>query len=351
MKKIKFFNLDCHISVIADLKTIFEDLGHSVTSWSISGHNWIFDRAPNSLDVINPQNWKSLDDNMCERFYLRYKDELSIYDAFICTYPPAFSMLYEKFNKPILCHIPIRYEVPFSNNKELWEKFNLFLKKNIDNKLLIPVANSMYDKKYFEFFVDRNCDYIPNLCEYTNTKWNPQRDEFLQYGFTNLNLGSNIIHKDSLGKYKWDEITKFKGIILIPYNVSTMSLFEYYTSNIPLFCPSKKLMNELYTKSLVLSQLTWNQTFSLRPGSVIDCLRTNDPNDYIKFEIISEWINYSDFYNEEWLPYITYFDTFEELKDKLQNVNLFEISKKMETYNQQRKKKVYDFWKTTIEKL
>lgn len=351
MKKIKFFNLDCHISVIADLKTIFEDLGHSVTSWSISGHNWIFDRAPNSLDVINPQNWKSLDDNMCERFYLRYKDELSIYDAFICTYPPAFSMLYEKFNKPILCHIPIRYEVPFSNNKELWEKFNLFLKKNIDNKLLIPVANSMYDKKYFEFFVDRNCDYIPNLCEYTNTKWNPQRDEFLQYGFTNLNLGSNIIHKDSLGKYKWDEITKFKGIILIPYNVSTMSLFEYYTSNIPLFCPSKKLMNELYTKSLVLSQLTWNQTFSLPPSSVIDCLRTNDPNDYIKFEIISEWINYSDFYNEEWLPYITYFDTFEELKDKLQNVNLFEISKKMETYNQQRKNKVYDFWKTTIEKL
>lgn len=351
MKKIKFFNLDCHISVIADLKTIFEDLGHSVTSWSISGHNWIFNRLPNSLDVINSQNWKNLDDNMCERFYQRYKDELSIYDAFICTYPPAFSMLYEKFNKPILCHIPIRYEVPFSNNKELWEKFNLFLKNNIDNKLLIPVANSMYDKKYFEFFVDRNCEYIPNLCEYTNTKWNPQRDEFLQYGFTNLNLGSNIVHKDSLGKYKWEEITKFKGIILIPYNVSTMSLFEYYTSNIPLFCPSKKLMNELYTKSLVLSQLTWNQTFSLQSGSVIDCLRTNDPNDYIKFEIISEWINYSDFYNEEWLPYITYFDTFEELKDKLLNVNLFEISKKMENYNQQRKNKVYDFWKTTIEKL
>jgi hypothetical protein len=53
MKKLNFFNLDCHISVIVDLKNIFESLGHSVNSWSISGHNWIFNRPPSNEDVIN----------------------------------------------------------------------------------------------------------------------------------------------------------------------------------------------------------------------------------------------------------------------------------------------------------
>ena len=50
---MKLFNLDCHISVIADLKKIFEDLNHQVTSWSVSGHNWVFDREPSKVDVVN----------------------------------------------------------------------------------------------------------------------------------------------------------------------------------------------------------------------------------------------------------------------------------------------------------
>jgi azurin len=50
---MNFFNLDCHISVIADIKQIFENLGHSVTSWSVSGHNWVFGRTPDVVEVIN----------------------------------------------------------------------------------------------------------------------------------------------------------------------------------------------------------------------------------------------------------------------------------------------------------
>jgi hypothetical protein len=91
---MKLFNLDCHISVIADLKNIFTDLGHEVVSWSISGHNFIFDREPSKVDVINQQSWWNLDDKMADDFYERYKDELSEFDAFICTYPLTFAKLY-----------------------------------------------------------------------------------------------------------------------------------------------------------------------------------------------------------------------------------------------------------------
>lgn len=351
---MKIFNLDCHISVIADLKQIFENLGHEVTSWSVSGHNWIFERKPTKVDIINQHTWMSLDEDMCDAFYERYKDELSEYDAFLCTYPPSFSMIYERFNKPVILQIPIRYEVPFHNNSQKWNMFNEYLRMGIDSGKLIPVANSEYDRRYFEFFVQRNCDLIPNICEYTNTKWNPIFDKFLYYSRLPLNLNPNLlIDKSKLGKYKWEDISKFKGIVVIPYNCSTMSIFEYYTSNIPLFVPSKKFMIQLYSQynSHVLSELTWNKTFNLPPSSVIDCDRERDPNIYNNIQIMSKWIELSDFYNEEWMPYITYFDSFEDMEFKLKTTDLSEVSNKMMNFNLQRKQKIYKLWQEKLNNI
>jgi hypothetical protein len=311
----------------------------------------VFNRNPTNVDVITPQTWKNMDQRMCEDFYNRYKNELSGYDGFICTYPPAFSMLFEKFDKPIILYIPIRYEVPFHNNKVKWELFNDYLRKNIDTKKIIPIANSEYDKKYFEFFVNRDCKLIPNICDYTNTKWSPSNNKFLYSSRLNVNLNPSIIdNKNNLVKYKWEDLSKYNGIIIIPYNCSTMSIYEHYTANIPLFCPTKEFMIELYSKygHSVLSELTWNQTFGLPPGSVIECNREDDPNDYTNMNVISKWLSYSDFYNEEWMPYITYFSSFEDLYVKLQTVNLKEINSKMESFNLNRQDRIIDMWKTIL---
>ena len=352
--KMKFFNLDCHISVIADLKKIFEDLGHEVTSWSVSGHNWIFGREPHLVDVVNQNTWSRLNKDMCDAFYERYKDELSEYDGFICTYPPAFSMIYEKFKKPIILQIPIRYEVPFQSDPIKWDEFNEYLRNGIDSGMIIPVANSEYDKKYFEFFVKRECMLIPSICEYTNSVWNPIKDTFLYSSRLQINFNSDIVtNKDSLNGYKWEEIAQYKGIIIIPYNCSTMSIFEYYTSGIPLFCPSEAFMMELYTNNSdrVLNELTWNKTFGKEPGSSIECDRSSDPNRYDNVSIMSKWISYSDFYNKEWMPHIVYFDSLNDLVDKMRTTDLMDIHSKMMDFNKTRKQDIYHLWKSTIEKI
>ena len=72
---MKLFNLDCHISVIADLKQIFENLEHEINSWSISGHNWVFNRNQSKVDIINQETWRNIDKKMCNDFYERYKIE------------------------------------------------------------------------------------------------------------------------------------------------------------------------------------------------------------------------------------------------------------------------------------
>ena len=350
---MKLFNLDCHISVIADLKKIFEDLNHQVTSWSVSGHNWVFDREPSKVDVVNQHNWMNLDKNMCDSFYERYKEELSVYDAFICTYPLSFSMLYEKFNKPIILQIPIRYEVPFHKDENKWNYFNEYLRNKIDDGEVIPVANSEYDKRYFEFFVQRKCQLIPNICEYTGANWNPIIDKFLYSSRLPIKFDDSVVDKSTLHKYKWQDIANYKGIIIIPYNCSTMSIFEYYTSNMPIFCPSKDFMKELYKKyqNYVLTELTWNRTFGLSSGSIIDCDRNNDPNNYNNFDIMDNWIDFSDFYNQDWMPHIVYFDSFDELLFKMKHTDLKEVSGKMSEFNKMRKGKIYDMWEKILNKI
>jgi hypothetical protein len=352
--KMKIFNLDCHVSVIADLKQIFNDLGHEVTSWSISGSNWIFNQESAVVDIVNQYTWKDINKKMSDEFYERYKDELSIYDAFVCTYPPSFSLIYEKFKKPIILQIPIRYEVPFQNNISNWNMFNQYLRNGIDCGMIIPVANSEYDKKYFEFFVQRDCELIPNICDYTNSKYNPTKNKFIYSSRLPISFDKNfIIDKTTLGKFEWTDLYSYNGIIIIPYNSSTMSIFEYYTANMPIFCPSLELMLDLYKKypQYVLSELTWNRLSGMMPGSVIECDITKDPNMYNNLDVMSEWISFSDFYNKEWMPHIIYFDNFEELSMKLARTNLLEVSRNMESFNKTRKQKIYSKWEKILNKI
>jgi hypothetical protein len=56
-KEMRFFALDLHISVIADLKDILKD--HEVVEWSLSGHNWVFGRNPTTPEIIHQGTWQS----------------------------------------------------------------------------------------------------------------------------------------------------------------------------------------------------------------------------------------------------------------------------------------------------
>jgi len=348
---MKFFNIDCHISVVEDIKNIFSDLGHQVDSWCISGHNWVLNNQTPNVEIINSHNWRQIDDDMCSRFYEKYKDKLSSYDGYIVTYPPVFAKLFEKFEKPVIMYVPIRYEVPYSNNPSEWYRFNNYLREKIDSKLVIPVANSLYDQKYSEYFIERSFHYIPNICEYTKTTWNPKTDLFLYSSKFDVDLGSPLLYnKKMLGRYSWASLSKFKGIVNIPYNCSTMSIFEHYTANIPMFFPTIDFIMELYKqhhKNGVLSEITWNQVQGMSPGSTITTDK-NDPNIYSNIEVVKHWIQYSDFYNTDTMPHLIHFNSFEELHYLLATTNLENVSNNMKSHNKNKKENVYASWEKLI---
>ena len=82
---MRLFNLDAHISVIADVENIFTHLYPEIeiTKWSVSGHTWVFDEQKDPVEVVNHQTWKQFDLEMIQQFQQRYDNFLRLFDGFI----------------------------------------------------------------------------------------------------------------------------------------------------------------------------------------------------------------------------------------------------------------------------
>ena len=68
----------------------------------------------------------------------------------------------------------------------------------------------------------------------------------------------------------------------------------------------------------------------------------------MNIDAVEYWIQYSDFYDENWMPHITYFSTLDELNDIIDVIDVNEISNKMKEFNDIRKNKIYEMWSNLI---
>jgi hypothetical protein len=355
---MKFFNIDLHISIIADMKKIFNDIGHEVFDLSLSEHTWVFNRVKDSVPMLDNSRWMSLSpEQFSEEFYeYRENEHLKDADAFIVTYPPTFSLLYKKYKKPIIINNPIRYEWPFSFRTKDWNYFNDYLRDGVDNGFIYLVANNLYDKYYMEHFIEREVEHIPSICDYYKTYYTENDNSFLYYSRDKVTEFTNpkISYKDDLySKHTHFDLVKHRGIIHLPYQISYMSIFEQYTSNIPLFIPTKELLFDIYKtkKYNVLKEVSWNGYFNQVSKSFINYKGKHDPNNYLDLESVEFWIQYADFYDSDWMPHIIYFSSLEELNTLVDTVDVNDISNKMKSFNKLRTQKIYDMWSSLINKI
>lgn len=330
---MNFFNIDMHISIIHDVKHIFKNLGHNIDSVCMSGHTWVNGEKQSSTDIITPQNWKEIDSDMCDIFYHRYKADLEKYDGFIHSYPPAFALLFERFNKPIITIACTRFEYPIRESKSKWLIYGL--ERLHRNGQLIPIANNLVDKAYCEKYTKMQWTHISSLCDYMDAKWTYKPDgKFAVWSRSNFQLPFPEIDQSfSIGNpYNRKEvIEKYNGIIHIPYNLSIMSAFEQYYSNIPMFVPSIECMKSWIKQDrLLLSELMF-------------------PNSYLTFE--KEWLKLADWYDPKNMPSALQFNSDEDLQVKLSKCNLQLFSDRMRAENVLRKVDVYNAWNKVLEKV
>ena len=232
---MRLFCMDLHISIIADFKTACPDV--EVVDWCLSGHAWVMKRPQEFPDHINPRTWRDLTPERIKAFQDRYDAFLKTFDGFIVGFCSAFAMIYEKYNKPILMLNAVRYDIPFCWTRDMRNltRWKECLDRLNRHGLLTIVSNNKADQLYTQLGCGLHSRYLPSLCLYTNTTYTPTKPTFLLYS----GRFSHPLLTPKPDRHEWSDLTSYRGLVHVPYEVSLMSLFEQFSAGCPLFFPSK----------------------------------------------------------------------------------------------------------------
>lgn len=295
--------MDLHIAVIADLKNILEPY-MEIVDWCMSGHHWAIQRSEVIPNHINRYTWSKMNPEMIQKFQQEYDEFLQTFDGFIVCYPGSFSLIYEKYNKPIIMVNACRYDMPFCWSKDMGmlNQYNDCLARLNEKRLLTAVSNNLADLAYMFAGSGIISRHIPSLCLYTKMSYNPVKNNGKFLIYTGPEISNPLcIHKKSFGNdCKWSDWSNCKGIIHFPYEISTMSMFEHFSAKMPLFFPSKKYMFDHIDIQSVSAY--WKES------------------PYFDFRFKEKWLDLSDIYNLFYKsPNVYFFDSLDELIKKLEN--------------------------------
>jgi hypothetical protein len=316
----RLFNLDLHIGVIADIEQGLKESNVDLTRWSISMHNHLVqDRLPVSDPVryINARKWHLLDESVISKFQKRYRNFLTSFDGFVCTYSPAFAELYKGLNKPILIITATRYEAPYSDRQADWDRLNNYLYTEVKNSKIHMYANNKGDADYLEYFTRIRPEIVPSLCEKDKISHKSNGQKVIIARDQNLiNLietSTNNIYKSihALGNpYNWQDVKNCEEVLVFPQNISTMTLFELATAGVPVAIPSRRWILELLDNGFyLLNELSFHQVLGLDTTS----MSSNNPANYNSPTFLNWWLDRSDFFNETLMPNIRIVDSVSDL--------------------------------------
>lgn len=317
----RVFSLDVHQSVIADLAVGMPQAGLDVLRWSISSHNHVNRRvqiAPDPVSVVNAYTWKSIDENMIDAFQDRYSRFLQSFDGFVVCYPFAFAELFRELDRPLLAVSATRYEVPYTLDPKQWNRLNAYL-VDLDSKgALTLAANNVADRDYVEYFTGLKPSLTPSVCDYLEVSWSsitsrkvvfsriPELERALVEEPQSTWLSSRAAFG---GRYSWSQLATSAEVFVIPYNISTMTLFELATAGVPVTVPSKRLFAEWIDSGIdVLSELSFYQVLKADSSA----LASDNPNNLTRHDFYDWWLARADFYDRNLMPNVRTVDSFAE---------------------------------------
>ena len=246
-KGYTFWSSDFHISPIADLKDLFRPLGMHIIDKSLSGHCHLKKTCAKNIRVLNKGNGIALGrcPNQLRRdFFSAYVRDPAMkkVDAFLCHHAIGLCEVFMPFNKSLIAVASTRFEIGRHDAKR-WKLWNNNLRAIAAHPRNIVAANNRYDAEYIKYFTGiKDVPVLPNFCAYTKVNYSPSKPEILIGPGRGINskLFSELQGRAQKSRFKfarirdlyahfeYSDLTKHRAIVLIPYQVSIMSIFEYY---------------------------------------------------------------------------------------------------------------------------
>ena len=307
--------------------------------------------------------------------YYKNSDDIKNVDAFLCAFPSSLCEAFFSFNKTVIFAPAHRFSIRRCS-KPAWKDTIRILQAaaKFTNPRHFVVAMSRYDAEYINYFTGlkplplyaSSQGYIPKM-EYRS---NSTREEILVGPLHKKTIGDrrtdqrfvrDLIQQanktgysfstahELYNKYDWKSIMQHKAAVILPYAVMSYGMTELYTLGMLLFVPSMKMMKEypgLYpndrtmTGPVLAPSLYCAEMYDIIPEKHPSSRHPHSPESN-RTEAKYYWLQFADFY--QW-PHITYFDSVQDLFDKLHSADLDDIHRLMVQENASRERKLDETW-------
>ena len=366
---------DFHVAAVNGLKLFLEPLGVKFIDKNFSPHCALFNDCAGDIRGITSLTAIHLPDEVKHKFHAEYiaDREFSSVDAFLCIRPSAMCELFMPFGKSLIVVIDTRFEFGrWSTDRwNLWIHNLLLMSQDPKN---VIAATNQYDIEYVRYYTGHGPVLLPPLCPHIIHSYTPKEtSNFLLFPIKSLRFKEVFMENykrmsaaqnytvtlTRMNQHNFDQaaeaLVKFAGIVLIPYQPSSLRMTELYRMNIPIFAPSQELLSRWHVTHGVMQGRTLKAVSRLIPGSAGDKmpgrLSLPNPNDE-KLESVGFWMQFIDLYI--W-PHITYFDSFGDMMTKLEAAStsgiLHTTSERMKAYNKETRKSIKVKWNRILEVL
>jgi hypothetical protein len=317
---LELLHLSFHLGCIREIEMIAKELQHNVTSLFIPHI------APQEFDGISSGNaLYNISHDRAQNIWNKHKDYFNQFDAIITsdTAPLARIFLQNSYTNPLIIWVCNRFDY-FDGasldcdfpDQEFYQLFQEAYKKK--NVYTIPYTafEALYAEQKNVIFnhdviqptgiitTQRHTSDIPAYIDKAKTFFIPPylNDE-------SLNLAQECIKLNIptyRGRYNGpQDLAGFKGVIHIPYAWSNVAFFENSYNGLPYFVPSVNFM----IKNLEAGNIWWHS-----------------PDLFKKNPHIAEW------YNEQNSEIITYFDSWDDLKYKIESTDFDALQAKIKLH-------------------
>lgn len=278
------------------------------------------------------------------------KDYYNKFDMIITsdTAPISRIFLENGWDKKLIIWICNRFDYPHFPNLGMPDKKYYQSIRNIKNLSNVTIIGYTPFENYYANIL-RNVD-VGNLCikpigkigdvysSYTSTIVEDKKNTFIVGPYHNDNLMMNLKSKvETLGikvfngRYNGPkDLAEFAGVIHIPYAWSNLAFFEAIQLEIPFFIPSLNFLKYFIHTNI--------------DGLKKDCFFWSPP-------LKENLLHLSEWYCEEFKEAMVYFDSWEDLKNKIDSLNYTEHKKKLRIIGDKHEKDMLEKWRKIFLKI
>jgi hypothetical protein len=263
------------------------------------------------------------------RIWNKHKDYFNQFDAIITsdTAPLARVFLQNNYTKPLIIWICNRFDYVDNGSLDCDfpdEEYYQLLRESRYKKNVYMIPYTAFES-FYAVYKNIECDdiiiqpigarlfnqigesAIPSYIKKQSTFFIPP---YLNDTAVNVSQECAFLNIDTYnGRYNGPrDLQEFKGIIHIPYAWSNVAFFENTYYELPYFVPSPQFMGDLYSQGIAW----WA-----------------NGNFFKDHYLLSEW------YSPQNSEIITYFDSWEDLKYKIDNTDFTALRLKIKQYAQE----------------